>query len=183
MSTIPVHSISVNYDGLTRVIFSPVSLFNLVDGKRIETKAIWDTGATGSALTKSAVDKLGLSPIGLAKVKGVHGEKTVNTYFLKVVLNNDRVSFNLKVTECDSLAENNEAEMLIGMDIIGKGDFVVTNFDNKTTMSYRTPSVQKLDFVESSKQSHPLIKTGPPTRNSPCPCGSGKKYKHCHGKK
>jgi len=19
-------------------------------------------------------------------------------------------------------------------------------------------------------------------RNSPCPCGSGKKYKHCHGK-
>ncbi len=24
---------------------------------------------------------------------------------------------------------------------------------------------------------------GPPGRNSPCPCGSGKKYKHCHGKR
>lgn len=23
--------------------------------------------------------------------------------------------------------------------------------------------------------------TPPPSRNSPCPCGSGKKYKHCHG--
>jgi len=22
----------------------------------------------------------------------------------------------------------------------------------------------------------------PPSRNDPCPCGSGKKYKHCHGK-
>ena len=24
---------------------------------------------------------------------------------------------------------------------------------------------------------------GPPGRNSPCPCGSGKKYKHCHGRR
>jgi preprotein translocase subunit SecA len=23
---------------------------------------------------------------------------------------------------------------------------------------------------------------GPVGRNDPCPCGSGKKYKHCHGK-
>ncbi|WP_432612900.1 SEC-C metal-binding domain-containing protein, partial [Litoreibacter halocynthiae] len=22
---------------------------------------------------------------------------------------------------------------------------------------------------------------GNPGRNSPCPCGSGKKFKHCHG--
>ena len=22
---------------------------------------------------------------------------------------------------------------------------------------------------------------GNPSRNDPCPCGSGKKYKHCHG--
>lgn len=181
MALTSVHSIAVNYEGLTRVIYSPVSLFNLVNNKKLETKAIWDTGATGSALTKSAVAKLGLFPIGLAKVKGIHGEKIVNTYFLKVVLNNDRVTFNLKVTECDTLIENNEAELLIGMDIIGKGDFAITNFGNKTTMSYRTPSVQKIDFVESSKQAHPIVRTDPPGRNSLCPCGSGKKYKHCHG--
>ncbi|MFP4045371.1 MAG: SEC-C metal-binding domain-containing protein, partial [Rhodosalinus sp.] len=23
---------------------------------------------------------------------------------------------------------------------------------------------------------------GDPGRNDPCPCGSGKKFKHCHGK-
>jgi len=27
----------------------------------------------------------------------------------------------------------------------------------------------------------PLTASLSPTRNSPCPCGSGKKYKHCHG--
>jgi preprotein translocase subunit SecA len=27
------------------------------------------------------------------------------------------------------------------------------------------------------------VRTGPKVgRNDPCPCGSGKKYKHCHGK-
>jgi preprotein translocase subunit SecA len=29
----------------------------------------------------------------------------------------------------------------------------------------------------------PFVRSGPKVgRNAPCPCGSGKKYKHCHGK-
>jgi len=27
----------------------------------------------------------------------------------------------------------------------------------------------------------PIIKDKHPGRNEPCPCGSGKKFKHCHG--
>jgi preprotein translocase subunit SecA len=28
----------------------------------------------------------------------------------------------------------------------------------------------------------PMVRSGPKIgRNDPCPCGSGKKYKHCHG--
>jgi preprotein translocase subunit SecA len=27
-----------------------------------------------------------------------------------------------------------------------------------------------------------LAQSGKVQRNAPCPCGSGKKYKHCHGK-
>jgi preprotein translocase subunit SecA len=34
--------------------------------------------------------------------------------------------------------------------------------------------------TELSKNNAPITKKIP--RNSPCPCGSGKKYKHCHGK-
>jgi preprotein translocase subunit SecA len=25
------------------------------------------------------------------------------------------------------------------------------------------------------------VKSGGPSRNAPCPCGSGRKYKRCHG--
>ena len=38
---------------------------------------------------------------------------------------------------------------------------------------------QQLPAVPDSKQPAQSKKIG---RNEPCPCGSGKKYKHCHGK-
>ena len=67
------------------------------------------------------------------------------------------------------------------MDIIGMGDFAVTHSDGKTTFSYRWPSSEKIDFVEQGK-AKPIIKTAPAIgRNARCPCGSGKKYKNCHG--
>ena len=33
------------------------------------------------------------------------------------------------------------------MNFITKGDFAITNFQGNTTMSFRVPSLQKLDFV------------------------------------
>ncbi|GAA0446633.1 preprotein translocase subunit SecA [Lentibacillus halophilus] len=35
---------------------------------------------------------------------------------------------------------------------------------------------------ETKKSRKPYVKTETTGRNEPCPCGSGKKYKHCHGK-
>ena len=38
------------------------------------------------------------------------------------------------------------------------------------------------EFIEGSNQSQSPLKKEKVSRNSPCSCGSGKKYKHCHGK-
>ena len=82
------------------------------------------------------------------------------------------------------------------MDIIGTGDFAVTNLDGKTVFTFRIPSAERIDFVKEirdgktrgelpvteikdGKLSGKLPKVG---RNDPCPCGSGKKYKRCHGR-
>ncbi len=35
---------------------------------------------------------------------------------------------------------------LIGMDVIGKGDFAVSNFQGKTVFSFRYPSMEMIDF-------------------------------------
>ena len=35
----------------------------------------------------------------------------------------------------------------------------------------------------TKKKTQPMVRhTQKVGRNDPCPCGSGKKYKHCHGK-
>ena len=38
---------------------------------------------------------------------------------------------------------------MIGMDVIGCGDFVITRFDEKTTWSFRVPSGEEVDFVKA----------------------------------
>ena len=38
-------------------------------------------------------------------------------------------------------------DVLIGMDIITQGDFIITNQSNKTVMSFRIPSLTTIDYV------------------------------------
>jgi len=46
------------------------------------------------------------------------------------------------------------------------------------------PSTRDFDFVKEYNDMYhkPLVKDKIPGRNDPCHCGSGKKYKNCHGK-
>lgn len=74
-------------------------------------------------------------------------------------------------------------DLLIGMDIITTGDFSITNVGGKTIFSFRVPSIKELDYVKESKSPTPIVSAQPKiSRNDPCYCGSGKKYKQCHGK-
>lgn len=41
------------------------------------------------------------------------------------------------------------------------------------------PKPQQLSYISADESG--VVKSGDVTRNSPCPCGSGKKYKRCHG--
>jgi uncharacterized protein YchJ len=65
------------------------------------------------------------------------------------------------------------------MDIINLGDFAITNYGGNTVMSFRVPSIQEINFVKGIQQSKPLISAKLPSRNDPCSCGSGKKFKNC----
>jgi hypothetical protein len=67
-------------------------------------------------------------------------------------------------------------DVLIGMDIIGSGDFSVTHHNGNTTFSFCCPSAE----IQTSGKVP--VRSDKVNRNSPCPCGSGKKYKQCHGR-
>jgi len=158
---------------------SPISIPKSLSPKKY--RGIWDTGATGSAITQKVIDDVGLKPTGMVKVNTA-SQKGVPTevYLVSVFLPNRVCIPQLKVTRANLV----DTEVLLGMDIISQGDFAVTNENGKTVLSFRLPSTTCLDFVKEQSSTIPQI-TKPPGkigRNDPCPCGSGKKYKKCCGR-
>lgn len=142
-------------------------------------RAIWDTGATNTVITQNVVDECGLKPIGMLKVHTASGESTTLAYLIGIILPNS-VGFNNVRVSLGSIAGG--ADILIGMDIINTGDFAVTNKDGKTAFSFRVPSVECIDFVQQAPSTSLSQASSKVSRNAPCPCGSGKKYKRCCGK-
>lgn len=179
------HALSRYYDGLVSCIQTPVTLTNIFTQKQIHSWGIWDTGATNSVITKNAASQLGLKPVSKTIVRGIHGDKEVYVYHVKIALNNEQITLTTQVSECEELSANNDVCMLIGMDIIKMGDFSITNFDGKTVMSFICPSQKKIDFVEDINEYNKMLKVHESWirhRNNKCPCGSGKKFENCHGK-
>ncbi|MBR6250133.1 MAG: SEC-C domain-containing protein [Bacteroidales bacterium] len=171
-----------NYIGTANCIKTEVHITNAFTNRTIDTLGIWDTGATNSVITKSVAQSLGLIAVSKANVRGVHGTREVNVYYVNITLNNKDISINTQVTECDELSGDKSVGMLIGMNIITMGDFAITNYQGKTTMSFRVPSMQRIDFVAGMQSGQTIVKDRIPNRNDSCPCGSGKKYKNCCGK-
>ena len=120
---------------------------------------IWDTGATNSVITKKVVDDLGLKPIGLTEVNHAGGKSIQNVYFVNVILPDNVVVSQVRVTEGkliapDNIPEQKRPQVLIGMDIISMGDFAVTNANGKTVLSFRTPPVGEIDFIPTVQASN-----------------------------
>ncbi|MBU0607076.1 MAG: SEC-C domain-containing protein [Armatimonadetes bacterium] len=138
-------------------------------------RGIWDTGASSTAISPRVVQQLGLAYTGMRICHGANGSFNANTCLVSLLF---RVPGNqvwipqLTVSE----AQLGDLDVLVGMDVIGIGDFAVTNYGGRTTLTFRIPSMERLDFTKQK----PLHRdSGAPKRNAACPCGSGKKYKAC----
>lgn len=108
--------------------------------------AIWDTGATGSAITQSVVDELQIQPVTMTTVHGVHGQKTSYVYLVDLILPSNVGVRGLHVTLAQLVPD---VEVLIGMDVITQGDFAITNRGGRTTMSFKVPPMIEIDFVKA----------------------------------
>lgn len=180
-----VNALSYSYTSIVNCLITDIKIKNPETSELLESKAIWDTGAMNSVITESAAQALNLIPIGKADVHGVHGWKTVNVYNVNITLNNESISIDTRVTECDELSVDKGTGMLIGMNIITLGDLTITNFDGKTGLTFRVPSLQNVDYVQEIAEFNHAINVHniwTKSNNNKCPCGSGKDFKNCHGK-
>lgn len=170
-----VAAFTTDYRGRARVLQTQVRVGMPFDPEAGEepvipeqdVRAIWDTGATNTLITQAVANRLALKPIAVARCSTVSGEQLSNVYLVSLFLPNRLVVPEVRVYE----GKIKGGDVLIGMDVIGVGDFAVTNYQGNTVMSFRIPSKQSIDFVADERAKTP--------RNAPCPCGSGKKYKHC----
>ncbi len=183
----PVFSFTSRYNNLSKVLINQIVIFQAYDPSNKEGPpphkvydALWDTGATNTVISKKVVDECGLKPIGMAQVHTTNNIRLSKTYLISIGLPNKIKIPTLKVTDGDL---GPKIDVLIGMDIIGLGDFAVTNKDGKTVFSFRLPSIECIDFVMQKGKGPPsIIRTAKVGRNEPCTCGSGKKYKKCCGR-
>jgi predicted aspartyl protease len=174
-----IHSYTRQYEGLSRTLTIPVKIVSIQTGKHYETNGIIDTGATGSVISENIAVELGLLPLTYTFVNTASEQNVVTPiYELHIEFDNGIRIVNVKVTAGTLLKG---AECLIGMDILTLGDLAVTNWQKKTCVSFRIPSVNKIDFVDAANKSKPVVSAKKPGRNDPCPCGSEKKYKNCCG--
>ena len=148
----------------------------------------WDTGATNTAISDRIAKELNLTPTGKIKIGTANGEKIVNKYIIDIILPNNLCIKNVEVSGVDLTADT---DILIGMDIITKGDFSVTSVNGNTTFSYRFPSCEIIDYcADASKLNKKAVERQQKELeaqlkqhgNEKCFCGSGKKYRYCHGK-
>lgn len=170
------------YDGLTNVIQNDIGISNPSNNRFINipisqpsltVKGVWDTGASSSCISKQVAQTLGLVPTSKTIISTANGEFETNVYIVDLWLPNRVMVTDIAVVEADM----NSTQLLIGMDVISLGDFTISSYQNKTTLSFRMPSKEKTDYVVLAHT--PVVSNKAQSRNSLCSCGSGKKYKHC----
>lgn len=185
---IKITSFTSRYNGLSRELVNEVIVssrifhshestvdINIIDAHPF--KALWDTGATNCVITQKIVNDLNLKPVGMTRVTTASHVVDAEVFFVSILLPNKMWIPNVRVTKGNIAGH----DMLIGMDIIGLGDFAISHHNGRTTFSFRMPSIDEIDFTQQSGNPHSPVVSSKISRNAPCPCGSGKKYKRCHG--
>lgn len=145
-------ALTVKHNGLAREIHSPVHLQpagNTENSKMVNFDGLWDTGATNTVITQKVVETLGLKQTGITEVYTPQGSHKTPTYLVELIFLDSKLRF--KAVNV-SLGKLSNCDVLIGMDIISNGDFVITNKKQKTVFTFQVPSTRELDFVEQIEE-------------------------------
>ncbi len=97
---------------------------------------LWDTGAEICCISKRLIKKLNLQKRGSHTIHTPSGSKLVDIYSVNILLPNYVILKNHLVYESE--IGDSGFDILIGMDIISKCDFTLSNKD-QTIFSFRMP--------------------------------------------
>lgn len=122
----------------TRRIITEVVVSNPLTGLTMKCRGLWDTGGRVSTISQSVIESIGLMP---DKKMSYRVQTTTGVHFSAVypiVLMFDDVGLGCSAMSCEKIID--EVDIIIGMDIITKGDFSITNANGRTEMIFRLPT-------------------------------------------
>ena len=135
------------YEVISNRLVNTVEVF--YNGNSIKCRALWDTGATNCCVSQEVVRALSLVATGKVTMTTPNQTCERDTYLVDVILPNKVKVSDVQVIDSD--IEKQNIGMLIGMNIINQGDFTVSNFNGKTTFTFRMPSESTTDYVKQIK--------------------------------
>jgi len=152
-------SFNKDYVKLKKILLMPIEIIPVssanesIREKPVKLRALWDTGATLTLIKPDLRNKLELCMVragSSAKIAGLGGLFHADYTVLSI-----RLQENFEINWCPVyvLDYSVDVDIIIGMDIIGMGDFAVCNTDNKTSFSFVMPPLpEKIDFTEKARQ-------------------------------
>jgi hypothetical protein len=117
--------------------FNPAN--GIPDYPKIEFKALWDTGAVHSVITPRVIEACGLKPMRLIKpvlLQGVDGYEPSEAYAINLSLP-DHITYHELPVLLKNPGKDVWWDLIVGMDIISTGEFIVKNVNSKTEWSFR----------------------------------------------
>ena len=155
---IEYRAVNILYDKPVKELVSRIKIFPLLTIDKaarnvpVDVETLWDTGATVTCIKPALFSRLNLYPLDATNyvtLTGIGGKITANS-----TLVNLSFSPNFVIEYCPVYVADfpGGAEVLIGMDIIGIGDFVVCNADNKSSFSFAVPSFpDRINLAEKAE--------------------------------
>ena len=146
-------AVTIEYESRVSVLQTDIDVreptsFTVVDvaGQRLRLKGIWDTGASATAISQNVVTALGLNPTGMKReVHTANGIRKADTYAVSLHLPQGVITNPVLAVDVDLITG---ADVLIGMDVIGTGDFAVTHSGGRTKLSFCVPSMHDTDYYQ-----------------------------------
>jgi len=157
-SRVTRRAFTVSYDKPVNKLITSVGILPLLTVDKtlssvsLDVKALWDTGATVTCIKPALFERLKLRLFNLTghtTLSGLGGDVTAKVTLVSLFL-----TPGLAIEYRPVYVANfpGDADILIGMDIIGKGDFAVCNADNKTSFSFAVPPFpDRIDLAEKTE--------------------------------
>lgn len=128
-------------------VHPPINSFPENKKVLLAAKALVDTGASGSCISKQFANAIHLPVISFGNVQSAQSCDTVPIYTIDLALPNNVLFTDISVTEFNQQAD---FAVIIGMDIFMHSDIAITNANNKMCFSIRIPAGKEhIDFTKN----------------------------------